>query len=717
MDLWTIEADQPTRELATQFTVSNGLIGVKDLTEIPQLQTGQPTDTVVYVNGFYDDAPIQYGKAQFGFPKQNQTMLPLPAPTRFDLWLDDVPVDLQQGRLVAQHYQLSMQTGQFTHTITWEEQATGRQLAITLTRFASLDTAGLLTQQLRVQALNFEHGRLRVISGRHAQAQAEATDQSIEPAVTQLTPALRGLTYTAPHSKQIVTLVTHYDQPGQWVADGNWLSEFELTTQPISLTKTGWFQLGALTALSTTATTQLTTSFAELAQAQTAVLTKLWATCDIQISGDSTSQLGLRFSQFGLLQSSGTYQGCQGTAAKELTESGYNGHYFWNTEIYEAPFFYWNQPQLARRLLLGHYQQLVQAQSHAQALGLNGALFSWQTINDETASAYCPASTAAIHINADIAYLVIRYYQVTHDATFMRDYGQELLVETSRFYLSYGNFDQEKGFVLNTVTGPDEYTALINNNAYTNYLVQFELRYLTDHFTQKDIGRFKVSQREWDHFKAAADQMYFETHGDLIAQDDSFLSKERLDLKRIPKDQFPLSRHYHPLMLYRLQVLQQADLLLAMVLLPEQFSMAQVKTNYDYYEPLTAPDSSLSPAIHAIAAARFGDDTDASAFLQRTINTDLENEQGNPVAGLHSAAMGGSWLTFAWGLMGLTVDDDVATLRPQLPANWTSCTFKLRYRGIIYTIEVTATALVVTGAQGDEVTIDADQRLIRILAV
>ncbi|MFC6295674.1 glycoside hydrolase family 65 protein [Lactiplantibacillus daoliensis] len=727
MDLWKITATQPTHELASKLTVSNGLVGVKDLTEVPQLQEGPQTASVVYVNGFYDYEPIQYGEAQFGFPQRNQTMIPLPAPTRFDLWLDDVPVDLEQGKLVSQDYALSMQTGQYTHNLVWEETATGRQLAITITRLTSLKTAALLMQQVAVTALNFKTGKLRVISGMQTPVTHKSAD--FDPRlthydaaeildnqqVTQLSPTVRSLTFKAPQSEQQLSLLTSYDQAGDWVADGNWMGEFDLSSTPVAVTKKIWAELGAAE-LNVDAQTNLTATFDTITTAQSAALADFWATSDIEITGDAESQLGIRFSQFGLLQAVGLHAGGRGIAAKGLTGSGYNGHYFWDTEIYEAPFFYWNHPELAKRLLMVRYQQLSHAKAYAQSLGLDGALFPWRTINGEEASAYFPASTAAIHIDADIAYLVIRYYQITHDATFMRDYGQELLVETSRFYLSYGNFDDDKGFVLNTVTGPDEYTALVNNNAYTNYLVQFELRYLTDHFTQKDIGRFKVSQREWTSFKAAADQMYFETHGELIAQDDSFLSKKRLDLSRIPKDQFPLLTHFHPLVLYRLQVLKQADLLLAMVLLSEQFSDAQVQTNYDYYEPLTTHDSSLSPAIYAIAAARLGKHDGAIDFFKRTINTDLKNKQGNTADGLHLAAMGGSWITFAWGMMGLMVNDDAAELKPYLPTGWTQCRFKLCYRGTIYTINVTATELTVTGAIDDEVTIDQEQRTIIIKA-
>jgi len=728
MNLWKITATQPTRELASKLTVSNGLIGVKDLTEVPQLQEGSQTESVVYVNGFYDYEPIQYGEAQFGFPQRNQTMIPLPAPTRFELWLDDVPVDLEQGKLVSQQYALSMQTGQFTHELVWEETATGRQLEIRLTRLTSLKTAALLTQQVAVKARNFKGGKLRVISGMHAPATPQSADFDPRLAhydaaeildnqqVKQLSPTVRSLTFKALQSDQQLSLLTSYDQAGDWVADGNWMGEFELGATPITVTKKIWAELGDAE-LTDAAQTNLAATFEDISQSQAAALADFWATSDIQITGDTESQLGIRFSQFGLLQAVGLHESGRGIAAKGLTGSGYNGHYFWDTEIYEAPFFYWNHPELAKRLLMVRYQQLSHAKAYAQSLGLDGALFPWRTINGEEASAYFPASTAAIHIDADIAYLVIRYYQITHDATFMRDYGQELLVETSRFYLSYGNFADDKGFVLNTVTGPDEYTALVNNNAYTNYLVQFELRYLTDHFTQKDIGRFKVSQREWTSFKTAADQMYFETHGDLIAQDDSFLSKKRLDLTRIPKDQFPLLTHFHPLVLYRLQVLKQADLLLAMVLLPEQFSDAQVQTNYDYYEPLTTHDSSLSPAIYAIAAARLGKYDGAIEFFKRTINTDLQNTQGNTADGLHLAAMGGSWITFAWGMMGLTVTDDTAELKPYLPTGWTGCRFKLSYRGTIYTIDVTATALTVTGAISDEVTVNQEQGTITINAM
>lgn len=728
MSLWTIEADQPTRELASQLTVSNGLIGVKDLTEIPGLRRGPQTDTVVYINGFYDYEPIHYGEAQFGFPQRNQMMVPLPAPTRFELWLDDVPVDLNQGKVLAEHYQLSMRTGQFQHTLTWEERRTGHQLEIVLTRLTSLKTAPLLTQRIQVRALNFKGGRLRVISGLHVHgmvqtkkfdprlAGVDISDILAHQQVTPLSATMRGTTFTASSSAQKLNTVTHYDQPGQWLTDGNWMSQFDLKQAPVAMTKTVWYKLGPV-AVDATVKHALTRSFTEIAAMQRAVLETFWQTSDVAITGDDESQRGIRFSQFGLLQALGVHAGQQGIAAKGLTGSGYSGHYFWDTEIYEAPFFYWNHPELARRLLMVRYRQLAHAETYAQSLGLTGALFPWRTINGEESSAYFPASTAAIHIDADIAYLVIRYYQITHDDDFMEKYGVELLLATCRFYLGYGNFDPRKGFVLNTVTGPDEYTALVNNNAYTNYMVQFEIRYLTQHFARTDLQRFHVTVTEWHELQRAAEQMYFETHGDLIAQDDSFLSKRKIDLKQIPRDNFPLLTHYHPLVLYRLQVLKQADLLLAMVLLPEQFTTAQVQTNYDYYEPITTHDSSLSPAIYAIAAARLGQAAGAIKFFTRTVNTDLQNLQGNTADGLHLAAMGGSWITFAWGLMGLTVDDHHATLQPTLPQGWTRCTFKLRYRGEVYAITVTPTTLKVTGGTKQSIKIEQEKRLITLTPV
>ncbi|MFB9769663.1 glycoside hydrolase family 65 protein [Lactiplantibacillus modestisalitolerans] len=725
MRLWTIDATQPTRELASQLTVSNGLIGIKDLTEIPQLQTGTATDTVVYVNGFYDYEQIQYGEAQFGFPQVNQTMVPLPAPTCFELWLDDQPVDLKHGQLLDQHYQLSMKNGTFEHRLLWEERGTGRQLQLTLRRVTSLQTAALLSQQLQVRAVNFERGQLRVLSGLHPQATVRPA--GFDPRLTEyntaevvakqrlkaLTPTLQGATFTAPYSKQQLNTITYYDQPGRWLDSGQWQVTLPVGRQAVALTKNVWYELGA-GQLTPKIKAALTQSFQQIATAQAATLDDFWATSDIKIKGDDDSQRAIRFSQFGLLQALGRHSGQQGMAAKGLTGSGYSGHYFWDTEIYEAPFFYWNHPELARRLLMVRYRQLPHAKDYAKSLGLPGALFPWRTINGTESSAYFPASTAAIHIDADVAYLVIRYYQITHDEVFMHDYGRELLVETSRFYLGYGNFDQRKGFVLNTVTGPDEYTALVDNNAYTNYMVRFELRYLTQHFDWHDLRAQGVTVDEWHQFKAAAAQMYFERHGDLIAQDDSFLSKRRLDLSTIPRRNFPLLMHYHPLILYRLQVLKQADLLLAMVLLPEEFTTVQVKTNYDYYEPLTTHDSSLSPAIYAIAAARFGERKGAIKFFKRTINTDLQNLQGNTADGLHLAAMGGSWITFAWGLMGLTVDDHGVQLHPVLPQGWTSCQFKLRYRAVVYTIKVTPDQLTITGGQPAKITVNQATRHISI---
>jgi alpha,alpha-trehalose phosphorylase len=412
----------------------------------------------------------------------------------------------------------------------------------------------------------------------------------------------------------------------------------------------------------------------------------------------------VHFNCFQLLQSAGR-DGKTNIAAKGITGEGYEGHYFWDSEIFIFPFFLFTHPDIARQFLDYRYSILDQARKRAKEMGCRGALFPWRTINGEEASAYYPAGTAQIHINADIMYALKQYVTVTGDEDFLREKGMEMLIETSRFYLSYGSFVPNRGFVLDCVTGPDEYTAMVNNNAYTNLMVKDELEYLTAHLHPDNLKKYGVNEKEYRLFKKAADEMYLYRQGDLIGQDDSFLSKGKWDFDTTTSDQYPLLLHFHPLTIYRRQVLKQADLVLAMILQGERFTRKEKEINYDYYEPLTTHDSSLSTSAHAILAAELGRIGPAVAFFYRTARADLDDYQHNIADGVHTAAMAGSWLTIVFGFAGLRIKNGQLHFHPLLPRQWKSYRFGLRFNNTELKISVTETGTAYRRIAGDSLTV------------
>lgn len=381
--------------------------------------------------------------------------------------------------------------------------------------------------------------------------------------------------------------------------------------------------------------------------------------------------------------------------AKGLTGEGYEGHYFWDTEIYMLPFFTITNPHLAKSLLLYRYHHIMEARMEANNQGSKkGIKIPWRTINGEEASPYFPAGSAQYHINSDVSYAVIKYYEFTGDVEFIVDYGFELILETARFLYSVGNY-YDKRFHINGVTGPDEYSAIVNDNYYTNSLAKYHFEYLGKlYYTLKEklndkIKDLHLSEKEVNEFNQAAKLMYFEVDSDLgvYAQDDAFFKKAELDINKIPKDKFPLLLHYHPLFLYKHQVLKQPDVLLSMFLLDFK-SEETIKRNFDYYLKRTTHDSSLSRCIHSIMAFRLNKLDLAYEYFDEILKMDIENTHKNTHHGIHIANSGGIYLTLVFGILGLRIKPNHLIIRPHFPKNLGGMIWETNYQGTMIQIEL-----------------------------
>ncbi|KRN28966.1 glycoside hydrolase [Lactobacillus selangorensis] len=582
-DSWSLTAgvnkeDSKNKATESLFTVGNGYLGIRGSFEDKNLIQSLSSTRGTYINGFYEQEPIVYGESAYGYPNQRQSIINLPDASSCALYLDGEHVDDQNGEFLVNSRNLKMKNGQMIHHFKWRSYKSNKTIAVTFSRLVSFKHQTVAAFLMDATAVDFKDGRLKVVS--QLDRTTDAAPAGFDPRLSQVNTQsifqnalaiekedARGLDLRTLNSNQEVLIGITHDTAGEW-HDLSWEKTYDLQN-PVSLTKYAvYLQVDSEKDTQDLLWQQLAEAkkigFAKLAMEQKVHLDVFWEHAAISIDGDDELQQALHFVSYQLLQAAGQ-DSKRSISAKGLTSTGYEGHYFWDTEIYILPFFLMNQPETARNLLLVRYEQLQDAKVHAQNLSLKGALYPWRTINGEEASAYFPASTAAIHIDADIMYAVQRYYEVTQDRDFLDQYGLEMLVETSRFYISYGDFVPGKGFTLNTVTGPDEYTALVDNNAYTNFMVQNQLYFLLKHFTLEQASRFGVTQAEWETFKKAADEMFIYRRGDLIGQDDTFLDKGKWDLANTPKENFPLMLHYHPLIIYRKQVLKQADLILAMV--------------------------------------------------------------------------------------------------------------------------------------------------------
>jgi alpha,alpha-trehalose phosphorylase len=356
------------------------------------------------------------------------------------------------------------------------------------------------------------------------------------------------------------------------------------------------------------------------------------------------------------------------------------------------PFLAYTQPRIARNILRFRHSMLPKARERAATLDLRGALFPWRTINGDEASALYQAGTAQYHLNADIAYAIRRYVDVRGDMRFLADVGAEMLVETARMWEDLGFYGDDGCFHLHGVTGPDEYTAVVNDNAFTNLMARLNLNFAVTAVRVLEAEepdayralRFKLAldPAELDAWDRAASAMYI-PHDDasgITPQDDSFLQRERWDLESTPAEKFPLLLHFHPLVIYRRQVLKQADVVMAMFLVGNEFSLEQKQRNFAYYDPLTTGDSSLSASIQSIVASEIGDEKAASRYFDFALLMDLADVAGNVSDGAHVASAAGAWMALVFGFGGVRDFDGCLTIDPHLPRRFEKLAFSLRFR-------------------------------------
>jgi alpha,alpha-trehalose phosphorylase len=425
-----------------------------------------------------------------------------------------------------------------------------------------------------------------------------------------------------------------------------------------------------------------------------------WDRCDVQIDGDDALQQAVRFSLFHLAQASARADRT-GVPAKGVTGLGYEGHYFWDTEIYVVPFLAYTSPHVARNLLRFRYLMLPKARERAAEVNQQGALFPWRTIDGNEASAYYQAGTAQYHINADVMHALKVYVQATGDEDLLKREGAEMLVETARLWADLGfHRASERAFHIHGVTGPDEYTAMVNDNLFTNVMARFNLRYAADtvEWLRKEqpaehdrlVATVGVTADEVAEWRRAADAMYigYDEELGIHPQDDSFIDKEPWDFESTPPDTYPLLLHYHPLVIYRFQVLKQADVVMAMWLAGEHFTPEQKRRNFEYYDAITTGDSSLSPCVQAIIAAEVGEMDLAEQYLNQAAYIDLGDGWANTADGAHVAAMGGVWAALVYGFGGMRDHNGAMSFDPRMNGAWEALRFCLTWRGRQVEVEI-----------------------------
>jgi alpha,alpha-trehalose phosphorylase len=716
VESWCVRATELELAVLAQtesvFALANGHIGWRG-----NLDEGEPHGLPgSYLNGVYELRPLPYAEAGYGDPESGQTVINVTNGKVIRLLVDDQPFDVRYGELRAHERCLDFRAGVLRRRAEWASPA-GRAVRVSSARLVSFAQRSIAAICYDVEPLD---GTVRVVvqSELVANEQLPAATGDPRAAAVPKAPlvaemdaargARAGLVHSTRHSGlRIAAVMDHViDGPADTGVQAESFPHLGRVTvtaalepgQRLRLVKFvayGWSGSRSLPAVWDQADAALAGArqggWDVLIAEQRAYLDAFWDRADVQLDGDAEIQQAVRFALFHVLQAGARAEG-RAIAAKGLTGPGYDGHCFWDTEAYVLPVLTYVAPEAVAHALRWRHSTLPLAAGRAARLGLAGAAFPWRTIHGEGCSGYWPAGMAAFHVNADIADAVIRYLGATGDEAFERSTGLELLAGTARLWCSLGHYDARGRFRIDGVTGPDEYSAIADNNVYTNLMAQQNLRAAAD-ASARHPGRARelgIGTEETARWRDAADAMYI-PYDDTLGvhpQAEGFTGHQVWDFAATTPDQYPLLLHFPYFDLYRKQVVKQADLVLAMHRRGDAFTAAQKARNFAYYERLTVRDSSLSACTQAVIAAETGHVELAYDYLAEAALMDLDDLEHNTRDGLHMAALAGTWIALVAGLAGLRDHDGTLNFAPRLPGALTRLAFTIFHRGRRLAVDV-----------------------------
>ena len=727
----------------TTFALSNGYIGTRGTHEEAYEFDEQHGLEGNFLNGLYEQEHVRYGEWNFGFPTESQTILNVPNCKTIRLVMDGEPMDIRTGTLQNYRRTLDMKHGQVVRSFEWTSP-NGKTVRVENTRFVSLAHKNRMAQRYSVTPVNFS-GTLTLHSaldadvenhtrttnplvdygpfGRHLLPDALTADDKTMTCQSTAVNSKLAMACGSVHLLSEAAAATRHqaNDVNAWIEydfaaeQGHTITLEKLTvyTDSLDMDKNAMlpFVNEELTAF---AADGYDKEFA----AHAALMKHFWETADIRVDGDVPLQQGLRFNLYHIMQASGR-DGRTGMGAKGLSGEGYEGHYFWDTEMYVLPVFVYTQPELARSLLDYRYSTLDKARDRARVLGHPiGALYPWRTINGEEASTYFPLGTAQYHINADVAYAFQLYVAVTNDIDYLADKAAEVLCETARVWADVGCFAECRGgkYCICSVTGPDEYNAIVDNNFYTNLMAQQNLYAAVKALEtlneqrpdayQKLIEKIHLDPDEPAQWKKTADAMYFayDEKRQVYLQDDGFMLRKPWDDSRIPPEKrHLLYENYHPLFIYRQRMSKQADAIMGMMLYSALFTDEELLRNYDFYQTVTLHHSSLSTCIFGILASRIGRHEDAYTYFAQSARMDLDDYHDNFYAGIHAANMAGTWQSIVFGFAGLRLVNGVPEFKFYIPEAWNGYHFTVKIKESVLAVDVLPDGWTITLQSGDAV--------------
>lgn len=705
------------------FALSNGHIGFRG-----NLDEGEPHGTPgTYLNSFFEIRPLPYAEAGFGYPEEGQTLVDVTNGKIIRLLVEDEPFDVRYGDLERHERTLDFRAGTLTRTLQWRSPA-GRAVSVTSTRLVSLAQRGVAAVEYVVEAVD-EFVRVTVQSELVANEDQPETSEDpraaalLEKPLTPVSNDSDGERAVLIHRTRLSELTMaaamdhDVDVPGRVETHTESWENLARTTvvcglrpgQKLRIVKYlayGWSSVRSRPALHDQVAGALTGAryigWQGLIDAQRSYLDDFWANADVEVEGDPEIQQAVRFGLFHVLQASARAER-RAIAGKGLTGTGYDGHAFWDTEGFVLPVLIYTHPHAAADALRWRASTLDPARARAAELDLAGASFPWRTISGQECSAYWPAGTAAWHVNADIALAFERYRVVTGDQSLEADGGLEVLVETARLWVSLGHHDRHGRWHLDGVTGPDEYTAVVRDNVFTN-LMAAENLHIAAAACRRHPERARllgVTTEEMAAWRDAADAVHVPVDEGLGVhqQCEGFTTLREWDFGE--NTSYPLLLHESYVRLYPAQVIKQADLVLAMHWQSHAFTPEQKARNVDYYEPRMVRDSSLSASTQAVMCADVGHLELAHDYAYEAALIDLRNLHDNTRDGLHMASLAGAWTALVAGFGGLRDDAGVLELDPHLPEQITRLRFRLRWRGLRLTVDADHDHVVYLLAPGD----------------
>ena len=716
----------------TMFALGNGYLGMRGCFE----EGGPIGQNGTFINGFYESWPIVYPEDAYGLATAGQTIVNVTDSKIIKLYVDDEPFWLPHGNARNFDRRLNMKSGTLDRDILWETPA-GKQVSIKSRRLVSFEHRHVAAIFYEVTLLNAAAPVVlssEIIANEPAPRRANYDPRQakvfVEKVLNHRMSYAKEQRIVLCHAtnKSGLTVACAIDHTLETTSRVRWNTKYTPDAGqavatidaepgcPITLMKYMVYHTSQTAPpeemcarAERTLDRAVAAGFPALLSGQEQYMNDFWQRSDVKVitnparakASTTAVQQAIRFNLFHVLQASARAENT-GVPAKGLTGSAYEGHYFWDSEIYVLPFLTYTAPRIAKNLLRFRHGMLDKARERARQLNQRGAMYPWRTINGEEASAYYAAGTAQYHINADIMYALKKYIQATDEEEFLFDEGVEMLVETARLWRSLGYYSPRKGeqFSIHSVTGPDEYNTVVDNNVYTNLMARENLLYAAETVERVKqrrpdlytalVHKTRLEPSEVTEWKQAADRMYvpYDERLKINPQDDHFLEQEPWDFDRTPADKYPLLLYFHPLTIYRHQVIKQADLVLAMFLLGHEFAPDLKRRNFAFYDPLTTGDSSLSACIQSIMAAEVDEMDKALEYAKAATLMDLGDVAGNVKDGCHIAAMGGVWMVLVYGFAGMRDYNGELCFWPSLPEVFHCVRFNLIFKGQTLEVDV-----------------------------